>query len=338
MDAPPPSARPPKLLDRLRAACRVRRYSPATADAYAGWVRRFVIFHGVRHPREMAAAEVNAFLTHLAVDRRVSASTQNQALNALLFLYRHVLHADPGRIDGVVRADRPTRLPVVLTRDEVRALLTHLDGVTRLVGVLLYGTGARVAEGLGLRVKDADFARGQVTVRDGKGGDDRVVPLPRSVRSGLADHLDRVRTLHRADLARGLGRVPLPDALARKYPAADREWGWQWAFPAATHYTDGRTGVRHRHHLHESVVQKAIRAAAARAGVAKHATPHVLRHSFATHLLEDGHDVRTVQELLGHAHLDTTMIYCHVLNRGGLGVESPADRLGPLPGGGGPPG
>ena len=318
---------PPKLLDRLRAACRVRHLSRHTEDTYHDWGKRYILFHGKRHPDTMAEPEVNQFLTHLAVDRAVAASTQNQALAALLFLYDAVLGRPLDRLDGVIRASRPARLPVVLTRDEVGRLLGALGGVPAIVGVLLYGTGMRVFEGLGLRVHDLDFGRHEVLVRDGKGRKDRVAPLPRSLAPRLADHLARVRGQHERDVAAGLGRVPLPDALGRKYPAADREWGWQWVFPAASHYVDRRTGVRHRHHVHETVIQRAFRDAARAAGLLKHATPHTLRHAFATHLLEDGADIRTVQDLLGHALVSTTMIYTHVLNRGGRGVISPADRL-----------
>jgi integron integrase len=307
-------------------ACRARHYSTRTEDVYHDWARRFILFHGIRHPREMAEPEVNAFLTHLATDRHVAASTQNQAMCALLFLYEHILGRPIDQL-AVVRANRPKRLPVILDRAEVRALLAALAGTPRLVGVLLYGTGMRVVEGLQLRVQDVDFLRNEVTVRDGKGGKDRVAPLPVTVKPDLAAHLDEVRVQHAADLGRGLGRVPLPDALARKYPGADRQWAWQWVFPATSHYTDPRTGVRHRHHLHESVIQRAFRDSVRSAGLTKRATPHTLRHAFATHLLEDGADIRTVQELLGHAHVETTMIYTHVLNRGGRGVCSPADRL-----------
>jgi integron integrase len=327
----PPSDNPPnlpKLLDRLRAACRVRHLSEQTEKAYHGWCRRFILFHGVRHPGTMAEPEVNSFLTDLAVNGRVAAGTQNQALCALLFLYDTVLGSPLDRLGGVVRAKRPGRRPVILGRDEVKALLSELGGTPRLVGVLLYGTGMRVSECLQLRVKDIDFAQGEVAVREGKGDKDRVAPLPHVSAAGLRGHLDRVREQHAADLRRGLGRAPLPHALARKYPAADREWGWQWVFPASTHYTDRRTGVRHRHHLHETVVQRAFRDAARSAGLAKHATPHTRRHAFATHLLEDGADIRTVQEPLGHESLETTMVYTHALNRGRQGVTSPADRLG----------
>jgi integron integrase len=303
----------------------VRHYSPRTEDAYHDWCRRFILFHGKRHPQEMAETEVNAFLTHLAVDGHVAASTQNQALAARLFLYQHVLLKPLDRLDGVIRANRPKQLPVVLTPDEVRILLAALTGTPAVVCGLLYGGGLRLLEGLQLRVKDLDFATGRVVVRDGKGFRDRVTVLPDSLRGLLADHLTRRRTVHAADLAGGLGRVPMPDALARKYPNADREWGWQWVFPAISHYTDRRTGVKHRHHLHESVVSRALADAVRKLGWGKRVTSHAFRHSFATHLLENGYDIRTVQELLGHQDVRTTMIYTHVVNRGPLAVRSPLD-------------
>ena len=315
----------PRLLERVRHAARVRHYSLRTEEAYAGWVRRFVLFHGKRHPEAMGAAEINAFLTHLAVDRRVSASTQNQALAALLFLYRVVLEADPGRIDGVVRARRPKRLPVVLSRAEVRAVLAELEGTPALVSGLLYGSGLRLLEALRLRVHDLDFARGEVLVRHGKGGKDRLTMLPQALHRPLLSHLEGVRARHEADLASGGGRVLLPEALGRKYPAADREWGWQYVFPARSPSIDPRGGEVRRHHLDESAVQRAVKAAVARVGLAKPATCHTFRHAFATHLLECGHDIRTVQELLGHADAATTMGYTPVLNRGGRGVRSPMD-------------
>jgi integron integrase len=317
---------PPKLLDRVRHACRVRHFSRRTEDAYHDWAERFIRFQGLRHPQTMAEPEVNAFLTHLAVERNVAPSTQNQAMAALLFLYDAVLGRPLDELK-VVRANRTRRLPVVLNREEVRSLLANLEGAPRLIGVLLYGTGMRVLECMQLRVRDLDTVRNEIVVRQGKGDKDRVVPLPVAVKPDLLAHLGRVRSQHETDLEAGSGRVPLPEALARKYPNADREWGWQWVFPATSHYTDRKTGVRHRHHLHESVTQKAFRDAARVAGIAKHATPHTLRHAFATHLLEDGQDIRTVQELLGHNSVETTMIYTHVLNRGGRGVQSPADRL-----------
>jgi integron integrase len=267
----------------------------------------------------MGAAEINRFLTDLAVNGHVSASTQNQAFSALLFLYQQVLQVPLDQIQGVVRANRPRRLPVVLGREEVRRVFASLDGVPLLVCSLLYGAGLRLFEALSLRVKDVDFLRQEVLVRDGKGQKDRVTMLPAAVREPLRAHLDAVRWLHQRDLSRGLGRVPLPDALARKYPAADREWGWQWVFPASSHYVDRRTGMRHRYHVHESVVQRAVKEAVRRAGLAKPASCHTFRHCFATHLLEDGYDIRTVQELLGHKDVGTTMIYTHVLNRGARG-------------------
>src|SRR5438093_2535479 len=275
----------------------------------------------------MGRDEISGFLTHLAVRERLSASTQNQAFNALLFLYKAVLDREVGAISGVVRADRPRRLPVVLTHEEVGRLFAQLDGVVLLVCRLLYGSGLRLLEALHMRVKDVDFQRLEITVRDGKGGKDRVTMLPATCKQDLLDHLERVRHQHREDLGRGLGRAPLPDALARKYCHANTEWGWQYVFPASPHYTDRRTGVQHRHHLHETVIQKAVSHAARRAGLAKPATPHTLRHSFATELIRAGYDIRTVQELLGHSDVSTTMIYTHVLNRDGKAVQSPADRL-----------
>jgi integron integrase len=327
MDPTPAAARPPRLLDQLRAACRVRHYSIRTEDAYADWARRFILFHGKRHPREMGAVEVSAFLTHLAVERQVGASTQNQALNALVFLYRHVLGADPGVLEGVVRAARPRRLPVVLSREEVRRVLGELGGTYRLIALLQYGAGLRVLETLRLRVKDVEWDLGQVVVRGGKGNKDRRTVLPQSVREPLREHLDRVRVRHEQDLIDGYGAVYLPDALARKFPRAARSWEWQYVFPAARRSADPRSGAVRRHHADESAVNRELGRAARRAGQAKRVTTHALRNSFATHLLEDGHDIRTVQELLGHESVETTMIYTHVLNRGGRGVQSPADRL-----------
>jgi integron integrase len=275
----------------------------------------------------MGEPEVTAFLSNLAVDRGVSASTQNQALSAILFLYEHVLGMELEWLEGVVRAKAPPRLPVVLTRAEVRAILNALEGMPRLVGTLLYGSGLRLLECLRLRVKDLDFGRGEIVVRGGKGDRDRRTMLPTGVRAALTEHLRRVRAQHEADLAGGAGWVELPGALARKYPSAGREWPWQWVFPATRFYRDPVTGQRRRHHLHETVMQRAMRIATLRAGTTKPATCHSFRHSFATHLLEDGYDIRTVQELLGHRDVSTTMIYTHVLNRGGRGVLSPADRL-----------
>ena len=315
----------PKLLDRVRMAVRVRHYSPSTEQAYVHWVRRFVLFAGKRHPRELGAAEVERFLTHLAVEARVAASTQNQALNALVFLYREVLGMEAPVLGAVVRARRPRRLPVVLSREEVRALLAQLDGTAWLVAALLYGSGLRLLECLTLRVKDLDFASREIRVRDGKGRRDRVVPLPGRLDAPLRAQLERARAMHEMDLRAGFGAVVLPDALERKYPNASRSWGWQWVFPASSRWREEATGAERRHHLHETAVQRAVRAAAVNAGIAKPASCHALRHSFATHLLGAGYDIRTVQELLGHASVRTTMLYTHVLNRGGLGVRSPLD-------------
>jgi integron integrase len=297
-----------------------------TEDAYHDWAERFIRFHGIRHPDTMAEPEVNAFLTHLAVERNVSESTQNQALCALLFLYAVVLGRPLRHLD-VVRAHRPRRLPVVLTREEVRAVLARLDGVNGLVGRLLYGTGARLLECLRLRVKDVDFALNRVTIREGKGNKDRVTVLPAALVPELRDQLAAARELHAADLRDGFGRVYLPKALAVKYPGADAQWGWQYLFPSVKRSVDPRGGGERRHHLNESAVSRAVTEAVRAAGVVKPATAHTLRHSFATHLLEDGADIRTVQELLGHESVETTMIYTHVLNRGGRGVTSPLDRM-----------
>ena len=275
----------------------------------------------------MGESEINQFLTHLAVSEGVAASTQNQALSAILFLYQVVLEKELDRLDGIVRAKKPARLPVVLTRHEVRALLDRMSGTAKLVGLLLYGAGLRLLEALRLRVKDIDLAINQITVRDGKGQKDRVTMLPAAAKPLLAEHLKRVRRTHQQDLRQGLGSVYLPDALARKYPEAEREWGWQYVFPAAELSIDPRSGSKRRHHLDESIIQRAIRAVVAQAGLTKPASPQSLRNSFATHLLEDGYDIRTVQELLGRRDVRTTMIYTDVLNRGGRGVLSPADKL-----------
>jgi integron integrase len=312
------------LLDQVRDAVRVRHYSIRTEEAYIDWIRRFILFHGKRHPREMGAAEINQFLTHLAVAGHVSASTQNQAFSALLFLYQKVLEVDPGQITGVIRAKRPRRLPVVLNRPEVRAVLAALQGVPHLASVLLYGAGLRLLDGLRLRVHDLDFIRHEILVRDGKGQKDRVTLLPRAAVPLLQTHLEQVRTLYDRDVAERYG-VYLPDALERKYPRASRQWGWYWVFPAARRGPDPRDGRVKRHHLHPSVLQRAVSAAAAQAGVTRPVSPHTFRHAFATHLLEDGYDIRTVQELLGHESVETTMVYTHVLNRGGRGVRSPLD-------------
>ena len=328
MDRPAePNAREPRLLDRVRDAMRTRHLSLRTEKTYLHWIRRYILFHGKRHPSEMAETEINAFLTHLAVDRDVSPSTQTQALCALLFLYRSVLDREVGELAGLVRARRQRRVPVVLTREEVKRILDHMEGTERLFATLLYGTGMRLMEGLRLRVKDLDFSYDQITIREGKGNKDRVTMLPAAVKPALLKHLEEVKRLHERDLAEGYGRVQLSYALARKYPKAAAEWGWQFVFPAAERWRDPRSCVSRRHHLHERTVQRAFRQAVRRAAILKHAGCHTLRHSFATHLLLSGYDIRTVQELLGHRSVKTTMIYTHVLNRGGRGVQSPADAL-----------
>ena len=317
--------RPVRLLDQVRGACRVRHYSRRAEQTYAQWVKRFVLFHGKRHPSEMGAVEVSAFLSHLAVVGRVAASTQNQALAALVFLYRHVLDAPALELEDLVRARVAVRLPVVLTQDETKAVLSRLTGESHLVSCLLYGAGLRLLEALRLRVKDLELERGEILVRDGKGRKDRVTMLPRSLAADLRTQLAHARAVHASDLAAGFGAVMLPDALARKYPGALREWGWQWVFPASRRFREAETGTEGRHHLHESVVQRAMKSAVRASGIAKPASCHTIRHSFATHLLASGYDIRTVQELLGHRDVKTTMIYTHVLNRGGHGVRSPLD-------------
>ena len=323
----PPTPVKPRLLDQVRQAIRARHYSPRTEEAYVHWIKRFIFFHNKRHPAEMGEAEIAAFLSSLASESHVSASTQNQAFNALLFLYQQVLQKKIGLIEGVVRAKRPSRLPVVLTKEEVGRLLARLEGAPWLMAMLLYGAGLRLMECCRLRVKDIDFSKNQIVIRAGKGNKDRYTMLPTAVQEPLLRHFQTVKRQHEGDLKAGLGRVSLPNALDRKYPNAGKEWGWQWVFPATSHYTDQVTGEKHRHHLHESVLQKAVKDARLKAGIAKPAGPHTMRHSFATHLLEDGYDIRTVQELLGHTDVATTMIYTHVLNRGGRGVRSPVDGL-----------
>jgi integron integrase len=314
-----------KFLDRVRAALRTRHYSLRTEEAYVGWIRRFVVFHGKRHPGEMGEAEINTFLSSLATDGRVAASTQNQALSALLFLYRHVLEKPFPEMTALVRARRPARLPVVLTRDEVRRILARLGGEPRLVATLLYGSGLRLMEALRLRVKDLDLSRNEILVRDGKGQKDRVTMLPAALKPDLAAYLRTVRARHDAEVARGAGDVHLPDAIRIKYPGAAKSWPWQYVFPAGRESADPRSGEVRRHHLPETAVQRAVKRAITDAGIAKHASCHTLRHSFATHLLESGYDIRTIQELLGHRDVATTMIYTHVLNTGGRGVRSPLD-------------
>lgn len=320
-----PVASLPKLLDQVRDRIRVKHYSIRTETQYVQWTRRFILFHGKRHPRDMGQKEIEAFLTHLAVACNVSASTQNQALSALLFLYREMLEMEVPWLDKVVRAKRPQRLPVVLTKQEVRAVLGRMSGVYGLMGALLYGTGMRLMECVRLRVKDIDFERGEILVRDGKGAKDRVTMLPASVVESLQAHLKARRTLFKEDRRAGMASVYLPDALARKYPNAPAEWGWQYVFPSGSYSVDPRSGEERRHHLDEKLLQRAMKKAVQAAGIAKPATPHTLRHSFATHLLQAGYDIRTVQELLGHKDVSTTMIYTRVLNKGGRGVVSPLD-------------
>ena len=322
-----------ELITQMQAALRARHYSRRTEQAYCQWVRRYIRYHGLRHPAELAEPEINAFVTHLAVEEHVSASTQTQALSAILFLYRRVLHREVGDLSELVRARSSKRLPVVLTREEVKALLDqlgdagHAGAAPWLSASLLYGAGLRLTEGLRLRVLDLDMARGELIVRSGKGDKERVTTLPRALEPALRKQLQHARAVHVADLAAGWGSVLLPDALARKYPRAPAEWRWQWVFPQQRRWIDRRTGEQGRHHVHPSIVQRAVKDAVERADIAKHATCHTLRHSFATHLLETGYDIRTIQELLGHSDVKTTMIYTHVLNRGGQGVRSPLDAL-----------
>ena len=317
----------PRLLDRLRQAIRVRHYSIRTEASYVHWVRRFIVFHKLRHPLELGPDGVAAFLTHLAVDRNVSAATQNQAKSALLFLYRVVLNVALPWLDEIVAAKDGRRLPVVLTSSEVRSLLNELSGTSGLLVSLLYGTGMRLLEGLRLRVKDIAIEQRELIVRDGKGSRDRITVLPENLVLPLQAQMATARAVHVGDLTAGAGKVWLPDALAVKYPSAASAWGWQWVFPSATFSVDPRSGTRRRHHLHETTIQKAVAVGAKRAGIAKPCSPHVMRHSFATHLLQAGYDIRTVQELLGHSDVSTTMIYTHVLNRGGRGVRSPLDQI-----------
>lgn len=320
-------ANQPKLLDQVRNLIRARHYSIRTEDTYIGWIKRFIFFHGKRHPKDMGEKEIEEFLTDLAVSKNVAASTQNQAFNALLFLYREVLGMNFGTLENVSRAKKPRKLPVVFTREEIRAILDQLESDKWLMGQLLYGSGLRVMECVRLRVKDVDFSYKQITVRDGKGGKDRVTMLPEIVIPAMEKHLRKVRAIHQRDLKAGFGTVYLPHALARKYPNADRSWAWQFIFPASKRGIDPRSRVERRHHIHESVIQRAVKQAIRSAGIPKTGNCHALRHSFATHLLETGYDIRTVQELLGHKDVSTTMIYTHVLNRGGRGVQSPGDML-----------
>lgn len=322
-----PDAPPPKLLDILREEVRARHYSPRTEKAYVQWAERFIRFHRMRHPAEMGADEINAFISSLAVRDGVSASTQTQALSALLFLYRYVLGYDVGEMNGLVRAKPSEHLPVVMTRAEVRRVLAEMHGQYWLMASLMYGCGLRLSECLRLRVQDIDFEANEVLVRQGKGAKDRVTMLPQSLIGPLRIQLRQARTIHQRDLADGWGKVALPGALDRKYPNASTDWKWQWVFPQERRWHNRRTGEQGRHHVHPTVLQRAVKEAVARAGVEKNVGCHTFRHTFATHLLESGYDIRTIQELLGHKDVRTTMIYTHVLNRGGRGVRSPLDGL-----------
>lgn len=315
----------PKLLDQVRTVLRVKHFSLSTEQAYVAWIRRYILFHGKRHPRDMGESEIRQYISHLAVDAKISASTQTVALSALLFLYREVLKKELPYVANIERAKRTKRLPVVFTRNEVHEVLAQLNGTPHLIASLLYGSGLRLMEALRLRVKDLDFERLELTIRQGKGAQDRVTMLPASTVAPLITQLEKVRLLHQTDLKVGLGAVELPFALVRKYPGAAKQWGWQYVFPAAKHSRDPRSGIERRHHLLADQVQRAVKSAIALAQINRNGSCHSLRHSFATHLLEDGYDIRTVQELLGHKDVRTTMIYTHVLNRGGRGVRSPLD-------------
>ncbi|OGT13870.1 MAG: integrase [Gallionellales bacterium RIFCSPLOWO2_12_FULL_59_22] len=317
---------PPRLLDQVRDKLRVKHYSIRTEQTYTDWIKRYIYFHDKRHPKDLGARDIEAFLTHLAVVGKVAASTQNLAKSSLLFLYREVLEIDLPWLDNITQAKAPKRLPVVLTVSEVQSVMSHLTGTHSLIASLLYGGGMRLMEAVRLRVKDVDFAQHEILVREGKGFKDRVTMLPEAVVAPLKAHLAKVKTLHEEDLAQGFGEVYLPFALDKKYPTAGREWGWQYIFPSRNLSVDPRSGKTRRHHLDEKGVQRAVKQAVRDAELTKPATPHTLRHSFATHLLQSGYDIRTVQELLGHSDVSTTMIYTHVLNKGGRGVVSPLDR------------
>jgi integron integrase len=316
-----------KLLGEMRDLIRCKHYSIRTEQAYLEWAKRYILFHGKRHPQEMGEAQIVAFLNHLAVDRKVAAATQNQALNALVFLYRKVLGRDELALDDITRAKRPERLPTVFDRSEIERLFLHLEGTPKLVAALLYGAGLRLLEGLRLRIQDLEYERSQIIVRNGKGAKDRVSLLPPALLQPIRDQMVLAKQLHAQDLAAGLGEVYLPYALERKYPNAAKQWGWQYLFPAGNTAVDPRSGKTRRHHLGETAIQRAVKRAITAAGIHKHGSCHTLRHSFATHLLEDGYDIRTVQELLGHSDVRTTMIYTHVMNKGPMGVKSPLLRI-----------
>jgi integron integrase len=321
------TSNPPKLMDQVREKLRVKHYSIRTEQTYSGWIKRYIYFHGKRHPKDMGAAEIEAFLTYLAVEGNVAASTQNLAKSSLLFLYREVLEIELPWLDNVTQAKVPKRLPVVLTVSEVQNVLSHLNGTHLLIASLLYGGGMRLMEAVRLRVKDVEFERSEILVREGKGFKDRVTMLPEVIIDSLKAHMVNVKALHAEDLAQGCGEVYMPFALDKKYPAAGRDWSWQYIFPSKNLSVDPRSGKTRRHHVDEKGVQRAVKQAVRDAELTKPATPHTLRHSFATHLLQSGYDIRTVQELLGHSDVSTTMIYTHVLNKGGRGVRSPLDKM-----------
>lgn len=315
----------PKLLDQVRQIIRVKHYSMRTEESYTTWIKRFIFFHNKRHPIKMGEKEIGQYITYLAKERKVSASTQNQALCAIVFLYKNVLKKDLGNINSIFWSKRPKKIPVVFTKEEVIEVLSNLKGTHWLIGMLLYGSGLRLSESLELRVKDIDFGYNQVMIRDSKGEKDRVTMLPQKIVEPLKEHLGKVKEIHREDLNNGYGSVYLPYAIERKYTNAKYEWGWQYVFPATRISTDPRSGIQRRHHLYDTVIQKAVKQAIINAGITKQASCHTFRHSFATHLLESGYDIRTIQELLGHKNVETTMIYTHILNQGGKGVRSPAD-------------
>ena len=316
-----------KLLDQVRNVIRKKHYSIRTEQAYVDWAKRYILFHKKHHPKDMGEKEISQFISHLATDRRVASSTQNQALNAIVFLYKRVLNIELGDFGHMERAKKPEKLPTVMARKEVNQFLSSMSGVNQLMAKLLYGCGLRLMECVRLRVKDIDFEQNHIVVRDGKGMKDRSTMLPEQLKPLLIEHLEGVKIMHKQDLENRLGEVYLPFALERKYPNAAKEWGWQYVFPSEKISKDPRSGKMRRHHVSESALQRAVQKAARKADLTKHVSPHTFRHSFATHLLEGGYDIRTVQELLGHKDVSTTMIYTHVINKGGMGVQSPLDTL-----------